>query len=302
MKAYLDIAQDILATGTMKGNRTGIRTLTKANIVFSHDMSEGFPLLTTKKMPIKSLSVELEGFIKGITSKRWYQDRGCTFWNEWANGKTVQKEWKNYDNNDNLTYIPSKKSVQRQCDDLGPIYGYQWRKFGEVYDEDDNGPINGYDQLKEIVNTLHTNPDDRRMVCSAWNPHQLNTMALPPCHFCWGLVHIDGKLNLYWTQRSCDYVRGVPVNIASYALLLCLLCKEANMIPGNLTGLLADCHIYENQIDGIKKQLEREPREIPILKIWDQIDWNIFNWDHKNITIENYHPYLEKIDFGEIAV
>ncbi len=268
MKSYLDIVDRVLTKGKWKGNRTGVRTLACANVHFSHDMSDGFPLLTTKKMAVKAMAVELEGFIGGITDKGWYQSRSCKIWNE----------WKNPQSNDN--------------NDLGPIYGYQWRRFGFPYTHPILEPaephIANYDQLHTIVDKLKTNPDDRRLVCSAWNPNSIPSMALPPCHLLFVLTHIDGVLNLHWDQRSCDLMLGVPFNIASYALLLELLCKEANMTPGNLSGMLCDCHIYENHITGARKQLSRTPTKLPQLEI---LNWaGIFNWQWCDILIHDYNP------------
>jgi thymidylate synthase len=301
MYSYLNIVRNVLKNGKWKSNRTGVNTLTCANVVFSHEMSEGFPLLTTKKMPMQTIAVELEGFIKGVTSKKWFQDRKCHIWDEWAN-PTIVNEYYNYQLQSclDLEETPETKlEVQRHEDDLGPIYGFQWRRFNQAYDEDDEGCITRYDQLKTIVDTLKSNPNDRRMVCSAWNPVQMDRMALPACHFTWGLTHINGILNLYWVQRSCDLMLGVPFNIASYALLLLLLCKESNLKPGNLTGLLADCHIYENHIDQAQEQLLRDPHDLPTITIPDNITlddgsqkpYNIFDWTHKNYTLSNYYPH-----------
>lgn len=294
MKQYLDIVQHVLENGQKKGNRTGIETLTCPNVVFSYEMSDGFPLLTTKKMPLRTIAVELEGFIKGVTSKKWFQDRNCHIWDEWANPISTMEicaaDSVDWDNKELF------KQEQLKNDDLGPIYGSQWRKFNQVYDEYDSGCIGRYDQLQTIVDTLKTNPDDRRMVCSAWNPVQISRMALPPCHYSWGLVHIDGTLNLYWTQRSCDLMLGVPFNIVSYALLLLLLCKESGLKPGNLTGLLADCHIYKNHIWAAEEQVKRNTYPLPTVEIPDIITlddkteqpFSIFNWTHKNFTLNDY--------------
>lgn len=306
MQVYLDIVRDVIDKGEWKGNRTGIRTKTIANAIFSHDMANGFPLLTTKKMPLRVIVVELEGFIKGITSKKWYQDRNCHIWDEWANPTSAKSYFEHHKNiagyPEPLEYTSENQKIsQKLCDDLGPIYGYQWRRFGQAYDEDDNGVTERYDQFKTIVDTLHNNPDDRRMVCSAWNPIQIEKMALPPCHMLWGLVHVNGTLNMYWVQRSCDLMLGVPFNIASYALLLELFCRETNMKPGNLTGLLADCHIYENQLEGAYKQLDRLPRTLPGVYIDSQNDFDIFEWTHQNVQLLNYNPH-EKISFGDVAV
>jgi thymidylate synthase len=275
MKTYLDIVENTLYNGSWKNTRTELRALTTFGQVFRHDMESGFPLLTTKKMAVKTMWVELEGFIKGITHKDWYQKRGCNIWDEWSNPT----------NNDDY--------------DLGPIYGYQWRRFNHAYDPDDDGCLIRYDQLKEIVNTLKTDPTSRRMVCSAWNPIQMDRMALPPCHVLWNVVVIGNKLNLIWHQRSCDLMLGVPFNIASYATLLLLLCKEGNLKPGILQGTFADCHIYENQIEGAKEQILRNPNPLPTVDVGNFPC--IYDWNSSDTVLNNYksHP---KINFGSIAV
>lgn len=324
MKAYLDIVNKVLTEGVMKGNRTGIDTLAVPFVHFEHDMSKGFPLLTTKKMPIKSVAVELEGFLKGITSKKWYQERGCNIWNEWCNPKKIPEYVVDYEkimrHPETHWMIPPMRPIsdyeriqyQRQEDDLGPIYGFQWRRFNEVYSEHDNGALKGVDQLRKIVDTLHKNPLDRRMVCLAWNPQQIDQMALPSCHTMWNVVVIGDTINLGWYQRSCDLMLGVPFNIASYALLLELLAKESGLIPGKLSGTLADCHIYENHIEGAKEQLSREPRELPTIEIptnqsrlggysADPDYFDIFKWDHTQFTLLNYNPH-PRISFGGVAI
>ena len=277
MKQYLDIVDNVLHNGVKKDNRTGISTISTFAETFRHDMSDGFPLLTTKKMAINSILVELEGFIKGITSKKWYQEKGCKIWDEWSN------------------------PIAGNDDDLGPIYGYQWRRFNQVYDEHDDGCLTKYDQFNTIIQALKNNPHDRRMVCCAWNPVQINRMALPPCHILWNVVILGDKLNLAWYQRSCDLMLGVPFNIASYATLLLLLCQESGFKPGILHGTLSDCHIYENQIDQAKLQMNRIARALPTMHIGGTGDFNIYNWRHDLIKLENYNPY-SKIDFGPAAV
>jgi len=311
MRAYNEIVCNVLENGHLKGNRTGIRTLAVPNQHFSHDMSEGFPLLTTKKMAFKTMCVELEGFIKGITSKKWYQDRKCKIWNEWANPHSVHDEMRSINlmsiaPDDHEAWDRMKKEYQAELDDLGPIYGYQWRRFGETYDCDDDAPVKGFDQFKYIVDTLKSNPNDRRMVCSAWNPNQLSRMALPACHICWVVTVINQELHLHWTQRSCDLMLGVPFNIASYGMLMELLCLEANLKPGNLSGMLCDCHIYENQIAGAEEQCGRIPGKLPRVSISHCPEellgqFDIFEWTHEFVDLIDYNPQ-QRIDFGDVAV
>lgn len=314
MKKYLDIVKHVLDNGKVKKpvRRNadgkwepvdgGVSTLACPNVCFSHDMSEGFPLLTSKKMAWKAIRVELEGFIRGVTSKTWFQDRGCKIWDEWGNPKKV-RELLIAEAEKHPGMSPDDpanvKIAQQDEYDLGPIYGYQWRRFNQAYDEDDNGwtdarVLEDADQLKRIVETLRTNPMDRRMVCSAWNPLHVTRMALPPCHYSWNVTVIGDELNLFWAQRSCDLMLGVPFNIASYALLLELLAHDSGFKPGNLSGMLVDCHIYENQLEAAAQQITREPNELPTLK-FDHND--IFNWRYQDAHILDYNP-LPKIDFG----
>lgn len=318
MKAYLDIVKNVLEYGTEKlperklegGRKLENSTIGLPNQIFSHDMSQGFPLLTTKKMSLKNIAIELEGFIKGITDKKWYKERGCNIWNEWANPQKVAAD--GFEANKNGEYWVKSKA-QEQIDDLGPIYGYQWRKFDQHYgeyktwevgepnaggefqwDNNSNGVDKGHDQLKNIVISLKDYPNDRRMVCSAWNPNQINMMALPPCHFCWVVTVYNNRLNLFWGQRSCDLPLGVPYNIASYALLLKLLAKVGGFECGNLTGALIDCHIYSNQIEAMKEQVKREPRKLPTLDIICDGEFDIFQWTHSDLWLIDYNPQ-EKI-------
>lgn len=274
---YLKLVDKILTSGEWKDNRTGVRTLAIPGDMIQWDMKDGFPLLTTKKVAYKSIRVELEGFIKGINSKKWFQDRGCKIWDEWCNPQKVPYS------NDKRT-----KELMKQEDDLGRLYGVQWRDFNSQ----------GIDQLKNIVNTLKINPNDRRMVVSAWNPAELNEMALVPCHYAFQITVINGKLNLFWNQRSVDTALGLPFNIASYATLLHLLAKESNLQEGTLTGFLADVHIYEPHIDNLKLQLARQPLEMP--KIETKNFSSIFDWQFSDTELLNYKSH-EKLNF-EVAV
>lgn len=283
MQSYLNILNNIINEGSCKyptrtignvGQVDGsVKTLSLPNVFFEHDMADGFPIVTTRQIPKKSIAVELEGFIHGITDKGWYQTRGCKFWDGWCNPQSLGED--------------KSLEAQRECPDLGPIYGAQWRDF--------NGC--GYDQLQYIVDTLKNNPYDRRMVCSAWNPAQFNTMALVPCHLMFVVSVQADKLNLLFVMRSCDTFLGLPANIMSYALLLELLSKESNLKPGKLSASIADCHIYENQVEVVYEQIRRTPYKLPRLELPDTIDgkpFSFFGWTHQDFKLLDYkcHPKL----------
>lgn len=271
-QAYKDLLYTILSEGKWKGNRTGVDCLTIAGFMFQHDMAEGFPLLTSRKLPFKSTKVELEFFIKGLRSKKWLQDRGCHYWDGWCNPEIIP-----YANDEE-----TKKKMAAE-DDLGLIYGTQWRNFKEP-----NYP-EGVDQLKNIVDTLKKNPSDRRMICSAWNPlvlYPVNRAALPSCHYGFQVTVIGDKLNLAWNQRSVDTCCGLPQNIASYALLLHLLAKEAGLKEGKLIGFLMDTHIYANHIDGVRKQLTQAIFDLPQIKT-DKFT-SIFDWEYGDTELVGY--------------
>jgi len=286
VKAYLDIVRRILAEGERKESRTGIDTIAIAGAMFEHDMAKGFPLLTTKKTPFRLVATELEFFIKGITDKKWLQDRNNHIWDEWANPQQAP-----YGHD-----AESKKRMMEERD-LGPIYGFQWRHFGAAYVDcatDYTGQ--GVDQLQRVVDTLTSNPHDRRMIVSAWNPLQLEQQGLPPCHFVFQVTVIDGKLNLLWNQRSVDVPLGLPFNIASYGLLLHLLAKEAGLREGRLIGFLSDTHIYVNQVDGIREQLARDPDRYPLPRLVTDPFTSIWDWQADDSQVEGYESY-PKIDF-----
>jgi thymidylate synthase len=267
---YLNILQGILENGERKSNRTGVDTLVLPTQIIQHDMALGFPLLTTKKMAKKTMMVELEGFIKGITSKKWYQDRGCRIWDGWCRPSLVPKGLSD----------EQRKDFQLKEDDLGPIYGAQWRNYN----------FQECDQLKNIINKLKTDPDDRRMVCMSWNPLVLADQALPACHLGFIIQHINGKLHLCWWQRSCDFFLGIPFNLASYSLLLHLISKEVGMGTGTVTGCLVDSHIYENHIDAVKEQLARDCNKYQLCQVKTK-DVSIFDWTHEDTEFVGYESY-----------
>jgi len=278
MKQYLDGLKLILDHGQLVPNRTGVSAYTYPHAMIRHDMSEGFPLLTTKKMAWKSIKVELEFFIKGLTDKRWLQERGCNIWNEWCNPSKIPAGLSGEE----------KKKFQLEEPDLGFVYGYQWRNFNSQ----------GVDQLKFVVDQLKTNPSNRQLVVSAWNPCQTGEMALPPCHILHHVFVLGDKLNLCFFMRSIDSFLGFPYNICSYALYLHLLCKETGYKEGILTGYLSNWHLYENHIDAAKTQIQREPYPLPTVRT-DNFT-SIFDWTYEDTVLENYqcHPSIK----ADIAV
>jgi len=270
---YLDLLKLVLDNGIIKSNRTGTNTITSIPTMIQHDMDKGFPLLTTKHMGIKSVSAELEFFIKGLSDKQWLKDRNCNIWSEWCNPSKIPDGLSDGD----------RKKFQLLENDLGKVYGYQWRNFNSE----------GHDQFKSIVDCLKNDVDNRRMVCSAWNPLEFEEMALPPCHVMWGVQVLGGRLNVWWMQRSVDLFLGLPYNLASYALLLKLLAKQSGLKEGILTGFLSDVHIYDNHINQVKEQLTRTPYKLPSLDIPKFT--NIYEWEYTDVSLINYtsHPSIK---------
>jgi thymidylate synthase len=287
MRAYLEIVDEIFTRGKLKHNRTGVDTIAIEGATFRHDMSKGFPLLTTKKIKFENVASELEFFIKGITDKKWLRDRGNPIWNDWRSSQ-------NYDYNIDESMLREYKDRE-----LGPIYGFNWRHFGAKYEGFDKDYLGkGFDQLEYVIKLLKIDPNSRRMYVSAWNPAQINEMALPPCHYGFYINVLENKLNLTWDQRSVDTAIGLPFNIASYATLLHLLAKESKFEEGILTGSLKDVHIYLNHISRLKEQLRRKLSDLP--KIITENFTSIFDWSYTDSKIVDYYPQ-EFIKF-EIAV
>ncbi|MDD2807905.1 MAG: thymidylate synthase [Patescibacteria group bacterium] len=281
MKAYLDIVKKILTEGVQTENRTGIDTLVVSGALFQHDMKNGFPLLTTKKVPYRLVASELEFFIKGITDKKWLQDRNNHIWDEWCTPLKVRNA-----NDDNTK---AKMLAER---DLGTIYGWEWRHFGAEYkDYQTDYTGQGVDQLKKIIAIAKKNPTDRRMIVMAWNPLDTDKAEPPYCHYGFQITITNGRLNLYWNQRSVDVALGLPFNIASYATLLHLLAKETGYAEGILTGFLAHTHIYVNHISGLKEQLARDPDKFPLPTIATKKITSIFDWEYTDTELINYQSY-----------
>lgn len=264
MKQYLNLLEHVLTNGKKKQDRTGTGTISIFGYQMRFNFEEGFPLLTTKKLHIKSVVHELLWFLKGETNIKYLNDNGVNIWNEWASPKG----------------------------DLGNIYGYQWRSWPTS-----NGKH--VDQISEVINSIKNNPNSRRHIVSAWNVGELEKMALPPCHILFQFYVNDGKLSCQMYQRSADIFLGVPFNIASYALLLQMTAQVANLKPYELIHSLGDAHIYLNHIEQVNLQLTREPRHLPIMKLNPEIK-NIFDFKYNDFTLENYnpHPHIK----GEIAV
>ena len=255
MKQYLDLLRYVMDNGVMKSDRTGTGTKSVFGYQMRFNLSDGFPLLTTKKLHLKSIIYELLWFIKGDTNVKYLQDNGVRIWNEWADA----------DGN------------------LGPIYGKQWRAWRDY----NGGTI---DQLSEAVETIRTNPDSRRIIVSAWNVADLPEMHLPPCHAFYQFYVADGRLSLQLYQRSADIFLGVPFNIASYALLLMMVAQVTGLKAGDFVHTLGDAHIYTNHFEQVREQLSREPRQLPVMRINPEVK-SLFDFKYEDFTLENYNPH-----------
>lgn len=255
MKQYLDLLRRILDEGTPKGDRTGTGTLS----VFGHQMrfnlEEGFPLLTTKKLHLKSIIYELLWFLKGDTNVRYLQEHGVRIWNEWAD----------------------------ENGDLGPVYGHQWRSWPDYK----GGTI---DQIQNVLDQIMRTPDSRRMMVSAWNPAEVDNMALPPCHCLFQFYVADGRLSLQLYQRSADTFLGVPFNIASYALLTMMMAQVTGLRPGDFIHTTGDTHLYLNHLCQARLQLTRTPRPLPTMRLNPEVK-SLFDFRFEDFTLENYDPY-----------
>lgn len=255
MQNYKDLLQDILDNGVQKGDRTGTGTKSVFGRSLRFNLSEGFPLMTTKKLHIKSIVHELLWFVDGGTNTRYLNDNGVTIWDEWAD----------------------------ENGDLGPVYGSQWRAW-----EAPDGRL--IDQIKNLIHQLKTNPNSRRHLVSAWNPAEVDNMALPPCHYAFQFYIAEGKLSCMFQMRSIDTFLGLPFNIASYALLTHMVAHVCGLEVGELIWNGGDTHIYLNHLEQVEKQLSREPRPLPTLLINRQVD-DIFDFKFEDFTFEGYDPH-----------
>jgi thymidylate synthase len=264
MKTYLQLCETILQEGVRKSDRTGTGTISLFGYQMRFDLEQGFPLLTTKKLHLRSIIHELLWFLRGDTNVAYLRKNGVSIWDEWADASG----------------------------ELGPVYGRQWRSWPAL----DGGAI---DQISAVIDQIRTNPDSRRMIVSAWNVAELDQMALAPCHCLFQFYVADGKLSCQLYQRSADVFLGVPFNIASYALLTMMMAQVTGLKPGHFVHTLGDAHIYVNHLEQVKLQLTREPRGLPTMTLNPDIR-SIFDFQYDDFTLSNYdpHPRIK----GEVAV
>lgn len=255
MQPYLSLLNRILTEGHQKGDRTGTGTLSVFGHQMRYDLQDGFPLLTTKKLHLKSIIYELLWFLRGDTNVRWLQDHGVSIWNEWAD----------------------------ENGDLGPVYGHQWRSWPDYR----GGTI---DQIAQVEEMIKRNPNSRRMLVTAWNPAEVEDMALPPCHCLFQFYVADGRLSLQLYQRSADTFLGVPFNIASYALLLQMMAQVTGLQPGEFVHTTGDTHLYLNHLEQARLQLSRTPRPLPRMRINPDVK-SIFDFRYEDFELENYDPW-----------
>ena len=289
---YQNLLGLILEKGTYKDDRTGTGCISIFGAQIGHNMSDGFPLLTTKKMAVKTMVTELKWFLKGDTNIKYLVDNNCNIWNGDAYKAYMTKY--GYDNIDCplsmgefITKIKTDNEFANENGDLGPIYGHQWRDWTT-----ESGYRNKWvDQIKNLIKQLKTNPDSRRLMVSAWNVGDLDQMALPPCHYGFQCYVNKGKLSLMWNQRSVDTFLGLPFNISSYGLLLLLLCEETGYEPGDLIGSLGDTHLYSNHVDQAKEQISRESYKLPTIKL-SNVDILNGEFDYEIIDYQS-HPTIK---------
>jgi thymidylate synthase len=255
LRQYLDLMSHVLENGTDRGDRTGTGTRSVFGHQMRFDLSEGFPVVTTKKLHLRSIIIELLWFLRGDTNIGWLKENGVSIWDEWADEKG----------------------------DLGPVYGYQWRSWPTPDGEH-------FDQIKALVNSLKHNPNSRRHIVSAWNPALVDEMALPPCHCLFQFYVAHGKLSCQLYQRSADIFLGVPFNIASYALLTMMLAQVCDLEPGDFVHTFGDAHLYHNHFEQAREQLSREPLPLPVMKINPDVT-DLFAFTFDDFTLEGYQSH-----------
>ncbi|XFA99330.1 thymidylate synthase [Candidatus Izemoplasma sp. B36] len=287
MKQYQDFLKHILKEGSDKPDRTNTGITSTFGYQMRFNLNQGFPLLTTKKVHLKSIIHELLWFVRGDTNLKYLADNKVRIWNEWPYKKFTQSE--DYNNETMKEYVElvrTDEAFAKKHGDLGPVYGKQWRDFS------------GYDQLANVISEIKKNPNSRRLIVSAWNPPQLKDMALPPCHLLFQFYVKDNKLSLQLYQRSADAFLGVPFNIASYSLLLMMVAEVCHLEPYEFVHTIGDAHIYSNHLEQVNLQLSREPRKLPIMKIKHHD--NIEDYVYEDFELVDYNPY--PLIKGKVAV
>lgn len=259
MRQYLDLMRHVLEHGSARNDRTGTGTRSIFGYQMRFDLSAGFPLITTKKLHLKSIVHELLWFLRGETNVKWLNERGVTIWDEWA------------DDDGNL----------------GPVYGAQWRNWRTG---PENSSTQSIDQITQVIDEIRSNPDSRRLIVSAWNVADIPQMALPPCHVLFQFYVVDGKLSCQLYQRSADVFLGVPFNIASYALLTLMVAQVTDLEPGEFIHTFGDAHLYSNHIEQAREQLKRDPRPLPTMKINPRVK-SIFDFKYEDFELLNYNPH-----------
>ena len=293
---YRGILAELLYNGREKGDRTGTGTLSKFGMQIRHNMKDGFPLLTTKKMAVKTMMTELKWFLKGDTNIKYLVDNNCNIWNGDAYKKYHQAfpETEMLSQEQFITLIKTNNEFAKKWGELGPIYGKQWRRWENESEHIDGVSYmmyNAKDQILDLLDQLKTNPNSRRLMVSAWNVGELDQMTLPPCHYGFQCYVVDGKLSLMWSQRSVDTFLGLPFNIASYGMLLMLLCKETGYEPGDLIGNLGDVHLYNNHVEQAKEQIDRDGFDLPTIKL-SNVDILNGEFDYQLINY-HFHPSIK---------
>ncbi len=279
MKQYIDLCKYILENGVKKEDRTGTGTISVFGYQMQFDLSEGFPLLTTKKVHLKSIIHELLWFISGSTNIKYLVDNDVRIWNEWPYEiYKKSSEFQNETLEEFASKIKDDAEFAKKWGNLGPVYGKQWRNF------------DGVDQLAELIDQIKNNPNSRRLIISAWNPSEVKDMALPPCHAFMQFYVAEGKLSCQLYQRSADVFLGVPFNIASYALFTMMIAQVCGLKPGKFVHTLGDAHIYLNHLEQINKQINRSLRKLPTMEINPNVK-SIFDFKYEDFNLKDYNPH-----------
>ena len=293
MKQYLELCKTVLEKGTYKDDRTGTGTYSLFGYQTRYNLEEGFPLVTTKKVFLRGIIHELLWFISGNTNIKYLVDNNVHIWDDWAyKAYTLSEDFKGETMTefaDKIKSLDENDPFVKKYGELGPVYGRQWRNFNEQ----------GVDQLANLIEQIKTNPNSRRLIISAWNPCEVDKMALPPCHSFMQFYVIDGKLSCQLYQRSADVFLGVPFNIASYSLFTMMIAQVCGLKAGEFIHTMGDAHIYSNHVEQIKLQLTREPKKLPTMRINPNVK-SIFDFKIDDFTLENYDPY--PAIKGEVAV